>query len=518
LVKDPNQLVQQSVALAFTTFRKTGSIRQTFKWFHENAIELPVNKPRDGKFRIVFKLPTLALIHHVLQNPIYAGAYVFGRRPCQVRVVDGALKRGQRSPVALERARVFLRDHHEGYIDWTTYEENQRLMRNNCQRWGHDDGAGAARRGQGLLAGLLRCARCGRRIYVRYWGKSGTAARYLCGGDYMSGGSYCLGFGGGTVDRRVAEEVLRVVAPLGIEASLEAIRQRDGVHDGRRALLEKQLESAEYEARRAFEQYDQVDARNRLVASELEARWNEKLRAVDAARSAIAALEQTPSLSDAERADLRALGTHFRDVWGSPSCTPELKKKIVRTIIEEIIANDEPAGTLCFVIRWTGGMHTRLEMPKPAHAGRESRTAIEDLEVIKRMAVRYGDDQIANVLNRLGRRTGKGKRWNEHRVATARRNHDIAGQARAKLDPDVLSLNGAAQYAKVSDTTIRRLVGAGVLGCEQIAPRAPWEIRRDDLDREPVRGILGRLRATGRLELPVGAADGQRALFPEQTK
>ena len=121
------------------------------------------------------------------------------------------------------------------------------------------------------------------------------------------------------------------------------------------------------------------------------------------------------------------------------------------------------------------GVHTSIEMPKPV-AGKESRTTDEDLDIIRRMAVRYGDDQIANVLNRLGRRTGKGKRWNQSRVASARKRHGIAGQARTKPDPDVLSLNAAAAHAGVSDTTIRRLVEAGLLPCNQVAPRAPWEI------------------------------------------
>ncbi len=512
LVKDPNQRVQQAIALVFTTFRATGSIRQMFKWFHEHGVELPVNERR-GKNRIIFKLPTYSLLSSVLHNPIYAGAYVYGRRAQEIRVVDGALKKRQRSPMEPERARVFLRDHHEGYVDWATYEDNRRIMRNNLQGWDHDESVGPARQGKGLLVGLLRCARCGRKLHVRYWGKSDTSPRYLCHGEYESGGSYCLGFGGNTVDRRIAAEVLCVLSPLGIEASAEATRQLESAHEARRGLLGKQLEQAGYEARRAFEQYDEVDARNRLVAAELEARWNQKLRDVDAITSTIAQLDlETRALSDRERAELRSLGTHFRDVWASPDCPPELKKKIVRTVIEEIVANEEPAGALCFVVHWKGGAHTRLEMPKP-NPSTMHRTADDDLDIIRRMALRYGDDQIASVLNRLGRRTGKGMRWSEQRVASARHNHGISGQARAKIDPDILTLNGAARHAGVSDTTIRRLVETSLLRFEQLAPGAPWEIRREDLATEPVCSILEHLRRTGKLELGRGAAGAQRSLF-----
>ena len=237
----------------------------------------------------------------------------------------------------------------------------------------------------------------------------------------------------------------------------------------------------------------------------------------DSQRARFSQLDDTARpLSESERAELCSLGSHFRDVWESPSCPPELTKKIVRLVVDEIVVSEEPAGTLRFVMHWKGGVHTRFEMPKPTSAS-ESRTARGDIDIIRRMAERYGDDQIASVLNRLGRRTGKGNRWNEHRVSSARKSHGIAGQARAKVDPEILSLAAAAEHAGVSDTTIRRLVEAGLLRCEQVAPHAPWEIRRKDLEAEPVRGVVEHLRRTGKLGLR-GPAGSLRLLFPEETK
>jgi hypothetical protein len=140
---------------------------------------------------------------------------------------------------------------------------------------------------------------------------------------------------------------------------------------------------------------------------------------------------------------------------------------------------------------------------------------MEALEIIRGMAVRYGDDQIASVLNRRGYSTGRGKRWNQTRVATARRNHSIAGQRRALADPERVSLSQAARISGVSHRTIERLVEAGLLKCEQVTPRAPWEIRRNDLDADPIRGIIDRLHRTGKLILHWGCAEGQLALFTE---
>ena len=514
VVKDPNVRVQEAIALIFQTFRRTWSARQTFKWFHDQGIALPVNRARDGRVELVFQLPTLSFIGDVLRNPIYAGAYVYGRRPVEVRLVDGRPRRRQGRLRAPTEARVFIADHHEGYIDWAMYEEHRRRLRRNTLRHEHAEGTGAIRAGLGLLARLLRCGRCGRKLHVRYWGKHGTAARYLCLGDFPAGGRYCVGIGGSTVDRRITEEVLRVLSPLGLRASLEAVEQLRLTDSARRAALVRQLEEAEYEAGRAFEQYNAVDARHRLVAAELERRWNVALEEVARLRATLAELEQAvPVLSDDERTAVLALGDDFAAVWASAACPPELKKKILRTVFEEIIVtHDEVSDTLSFVLHWVGGTHTALTMPKP-RSGAGQPTALEDLELIRRRAVRYGDDQIAGVLNKLGRRTGKGRRWNQERVATARRNHDIPGHTRATPDPEILSLGRAAKDFQVSDTTIKRLVASGLLMVEQVAPWAPWEIRRADLDAEPIRGILDHLRRTGELVLPGDMSAAQPALF-----
>jgi hypothetical protein len=140
---------------------------------------------------------------------------------------------------------------------------------------------------------------------------------------------------------------------------------------------------------------------------------------------------------------------------------------------------------------------------------------MEALEIIRCMAVRFGDDQIASVLNRRGYSTGKGKRWNQTRVATARRNHSIAGQKRALPDPTRVSLGQAAQICGVSHRTIERLVETGMLEREQVTPRAPWEIRRGDLDTAPIRGIIDHLHRTGKLILPGGCTQHQLAFFTE---
>src|SRR6202023_1659979 len=270
---------------------------------------------------LVWKIPSQRLVRDILCNPFYAGAYVWGRRPIATRLVEGRLEKRQGAMRRAEECRVFIRDHHVGYIDWATFEENQRMIRRNSVNWQGDESMAAIRAGQGLLAGLLRCGRCGRKLHVRYWGGRGTNARYLCKGDYDDGGQYCIGFGGGSVDRRVGQELLKVIAPLGVEASLRALEELSAGDAAQRVALSSKLEQLEYEARKAFEQYDAVDARNRLAASELERRWNEKLEEIAKTKQRLAGLNgKRYSLSVDEEAQILAMGTNFSEVWQNDTC------------------------------------------------------------------------------------------------------------------------------------------------------------------------------------------------------
>jgi len=301
-----------------------------------------------------------------------------------------------------------------------------------------------------------------------------------------------------------------------VEASLRALEGLSAGDAAQRAALSSKLEQLEYEAKKAFEQYDAVDARNRLVAGELERRWNEKLEEITTVKQRLSSLnEKRYSLSSEEETRISLMGANFSEIWRSDRCPPTLKKMIFRTAIEEIIVREEKQNkTLQFTIHWSGGTHTQLEMERPRPAT-EMTTPMEALEIIRRMSVRHGDDQIASVLNRLGHSTGKGKRWNQNRVATARRNYSIPGQKRALPDPERVSLSEAARVCGVSHRTIERLVEAGLLKCEQTAPRAPWEIRRADLSAEPVRSIVERLLRTGKLMLARGRTENQPPLFAE---
>ncbi len=514
IVKDPDQRVCEAIDSVFRRFRRTRGIRQTFLWFKKRGLELPVNKRRGEKMTLVWQVPTHAFINGVLHNPCYAGAYVWGQRRNELALIDGKLTKRTGKLLRAEDCRVFIPDHHESYIDWQTYQDNLHIMQGNATKTHPDEATGAVRAGKALLAGLLRCGRCGRKIYVRYWGKSGTSPRYGCNGTFADGGDYCLNFGGASVDRRFSQELLTVLTPLGVEASLEAAERLSEQDQTQRRALSHKRDQLDFEAKRAFEQYNEVDPRHRLVAAELERRWNTKLEDLEAVIAALAALDQkAQTLTEVERTALRRLGEQFIDVWDSPHCPVTLQKTMIRTLVKEVIVSVDAGGEkLAFIIHWHGGSHTGFDMPKPRW-GHANETASEAIELIREMAVRYNDAEMARVLNKNGSRTGRGNRWTQERVASARRKHVITGRPHRLPDPKVLTLRQAARHCGVSPTTIKRLVKSGLLKYGQVARWAPWEIKRAHLDSAPIRQVLAQLKATGKLPLPEKIPCTQQTLF-----
>jgi DNA invertase Pin-like site-specific DNA recombinase len=475
LVKDPNVRVQEAIALVFEKFRELWSVRQVFKWFHEEGIELPVNKSVHGKTQLVWQLPTYEAVKYILKSPVYAGAYVHGQRHTTLVLDDANSLRKKSVQQRYDQARVFIPDHHEPYISWEMFERHQQMIAANAHRMApQDDAVASVRQGHGLLTGLLRCGRCGRKLHVRYWGKSGTAARYVCRGDFSAGGRYCLGFGGATVDKQISEQVLETISPLTLEASLHAAQSYEAARRQITQALRLQIQQVEYEAARAFEQYDQADPKNRLVTSQLESRWNATLEDLTQLQDQLQAMQETvTTLSEADRQMILALGRHFRALWFSDDCDAGLKKKIIRILIKEIMVSlDDDTQELTFIMHWHGGCHTTLSMKKPLSGALKYKTAEQDVALIRNLSVRYDDGEIARVLSKLGRTTPRGKRWNQTRVAYTRKQYGIAAVDKAHLDPHILSLGQAVRYTGVSDTTLMKLINKDILPCHQVAPSA----------------------------------------------
>ena len=385
--KDPDRRIREAIDLVFAKFTELQTVRQVHVWLRQERIALPaVVHGADGR-RVEWKLPVYNTIHHILTNPIYAGAYTFGRTASRVTIDAGRKKivRGfRRSRSDWE---VLINDHHEVYITWGEFERNQQLIADNANGKTFMS-RGAIRRGEALLAGLFRCGHCGRKLHVAYSGVNGSAGRYHCRGSQMNhGGSACISFGGMRVDHAVGMEVIARVQPLGVEAALAAMEARGRENQEKRRQVELALEQARYETARARRQYDAVDPDNRLVAGELERRWNERLlvvRALEDERDALAAV-QDASLSEEDRQRLLALGSDLERAWNSAGATPATRKRIIRTLINEIVVciSDQ---TLDLVVHWNGGDHTALKVKKNRIGQHRWSAAADVVDLVRSLA------------------------------------------------------------------------------------------------------------------------------------
>ncbi len=345
---------------------------------------------------------------------------------------------------------------------------------------------GAARQGPALLAGLLRCGRCGRKLFVAYSGKSGRVPRYACnGGRTNRGSASCQSLGGAVVDRAVAEQVLDAVQPAGIEAALNAIEHEKQAVDEKRRSLELTLEKSRYEVSRARRQYDAVDPDNRLVAGELEARWNDAmLNVTDLEEQLAKAQAALFTVTEDQKRNLLSLGTNLRALWSHPSTSDDLRKRLLRSVLQEIVINDsEPEEETADIfhimqLHWKGGVHTQLKVRRNRKGHTRIRTEQTAKDLIRELSKVCSDRAIAAILNRVGLRTGAGKSWRVHSVYNTRYYYRLPND---RNSGDWLTIEQTAKALGVSHTVIRRLIREKTLPASQVIETTPWIVRRDDL-------------------------------------
>jgi DNA invertase Pin-like site-specific DNA recombinase len=494
---DPDKRIREALHLAFRKFAEFGSARQVALWLIDEGVKMPVAVHGPQGRVVEWRPPRYNTTHRLLTNPVYAGAYVFGRTGSQTRVEAGrkAIKRGiRRTQDAWE---VLLRDHHEGYISWEEYERNQQTIGGNANMKG-EMVKGSVRNGGGLLVGLMRCGHCGRKLKVLHNGLRGVA-RYVCNDADVNHGrrGVCIAFGNMRIDAAVSAEVLRAIAPLGLEAAIAAIADRERV--GADALRQKELalEQARYEAARAHRQYDSVDPENRLVAGDLERRWNDRLAEAARLESDLLVLRdnQPPAITDAERAEISALGAELPRLWNHPAASAETRKRILRTVLEEVVVTVEP-GQLTLKLHWKGGDHTALTVAKNRAGQHRWKTGVATEQLIVEMARVTADSSIAAILNRLGVRTAKGHTWTQQRIRTFRSDHGIAiYRDGERAERGEVTLEESADRLCVSKMTVVRLIKDQLLPAKQACIGAPYVIREVDLDLPIVRRAIKNGRA-----------------------
>lgn len=408
---------------------------------------------------------------------------MFGRTKTVTTIEQGRKRISAGHKVPREEWPIFIPNHHEGYISWEEYEANQRQIAHNAAMKGLLV-KGPARDGEALLAGILRCGHCGRKLHVGYSRK--VCLRYACkGANVNHGGGTCISFGGLKADRLVEEDLLHRLGGLGMRAALQAIEQGTQRDDERIAQKELALQQAKYDVARARRQYDAVDPDNRLVAAELERRWNDAIKAHCALEHDLQALraERPASMSASTRDALLRLGDDLPTLWRHPMSPPQLKKRIVRTVLREIVVNVQEEHVY-MVLHWVGGDHSELEFLKNKPGVHRYAAPEDTVQLVRELARVQPNGSIASILNRLGRRTGKGHTWTEGRVCAFRGTHGIAVYREGeRLARGELTLEEAAKLLKTSTESVRRLIVQKVLVARQACTGAPWVIQRAEVDR-----------------------------------
>jgi DNA invertase Pin-like site-specific DNA recombinase len=486
---DPDRRLQEVIRLVFHKFRELGSARQVLLWMASQNIHFPY--PSDGRTLTSFEWRPIRYrnIISILKNPFYAGVYAYGKSEKRTAIVDGRARKsyGHRKPMGTWE--VFIQDHHEGYISWAEYERNQALLAGNT--YGRVGDTKSGRGGRALLAGLICCARCGRRLSVLYTGRYPRPVYRCEQPNVQLGQRRCLTVAGKRIDETIAVEMLRAVTPMAIEAAEEAERMLRDEDQDRRRIAELELQQAQYDASLAERRYAACDPDNRLIAAQLEKAWETALERVERCRERLDRM-QTPGAGDV-RPDFTGLADDLSAAWKALRTTMRTRQRLVRALITEIVVDiDAAAGEIVLVIHWKGGQHSELRVRKPRTGEHGCSTPDQALAVMRSMAGRWSDQDIAASLNRMGMPTGQGKTWTAHRVGSVRRVRGIHGYRPAEKNGEWLTMRDAAAKLGVSHHQIRKLIKAGVLASEQIMPDAPHQIRAVDLVSERVVAALKR--------------------------
>jgi excisionase family DNA binding protein len=488
LALDPDRRLQEVIRMIFARFRELGSARQVHLSMRADQLHFP--RPSDGKRMINLEWTSIRYrnVISVLKNPFYAGAYVYGKSGKLTEIVDGRARKTYGHPKPFDNWEVVIKDHHEGYVPWAEYERNQVLLAANA--YGRKGGPKSGRGGRSLLAGLLTCGRCGRRLAVGYVGGEPGRPVYRCDRpNLMLGLPRCLGFGGTRIESAVAAELLRAVEPIAIEAAQQAEQMHmEGLNEHRR-IVELELQQARYDASLAERRYAACDPDNRLIAAQLEHAWELALRRVEEFEARLAARTATQPNTP----DFSELADDLETAWNAPGVTMRTRQQLLRSLIADIVADvDDATREVVLFIHWRGGQHSQLRVRKPRTGEHGCATSEDALVVMRSMAGRWSDEHIAATLNRMGLPTGQAKTWTAHRVSSVRRVRRIHAYRSAEKDGAWLTMSETATALGVSHHVIRRLIRDGVLKAEQVISGAPWQIRASDLATDNVKAAISR--------------------------
>jgi hypothetical protein len=494
---DPDQQVQSVIRLIFEKFDQLGTLNALLRYLVQNQISLPV-RPFSGAQcgQLQWHRPNRQTLRNLLHHPIYAGAYTWGRRPTDPRrKVPGRPGTGRRVAAA-EQCQVLIKDRCPAYITWEQYQANRRRLAENRNL---ASTPGAVREGPSLLSGLLVCGRCGQRLNVQYRGQSNNL-RYACTRNHSSYATpLCQGICGRVLDGLIERLVLKVLEPASVELSLAAGADLQAEQRRLDQHWRQRLERSAYDADRAARQYHAAEPENRLVARELEKRWEQALAQQRDAQEAYARFqhEQPPQLSEADLAAVRMLSADIPALWHSPHNTAAERQQIVRCLIDRVVLTAPQEQEIADVaVHWAGGFVSHHQLLRPV-------ARYEQLRDYDRLSQRitelrqskHTSAQIATILNAEHWRPPKRRdTFNAGMVRSifSRRNRPPARPAPCALEPGEWWFGDLAHALQLPHPTLYTWVRRGWVNAKQLqAAQGRWIIWADEEELNRLR----RLRA-----------------------
>jgi DNA invertase Pin-like site-specific DNA recombinase len=409
VVLDPDEQAQSVVRLIFEQFERLGTVDGLLRYLVAHGIRLPV-RSREGttKGELEWHRPNRTTLHNMLHNPTYAGAYAYGRRQADRRRQQPGRPGTGRVTTPPEKWPILLRDRRPAYITWEQYERNRLQLEGNRSRAYN---RGVARNGAALLAGLIWCGRCGKKMYVHYHSGGGADSRngysYVCSqerSDY--GGPLCQHFSGALLDEAVSQQALQALQPAALEVSLRVAEDLEAEQDRLDGQWRSQLERARYDADRAERQYHAVEPENRLVARTVEKAWEEKLAAERKLQEEFTRFRthHAQALTTDQREQILALASDIPALWRAKTTTNVQRSEILRQLLERVIVTVEGRSEILRVcLMWSGGYKTSVVARRPVRKAEHLSYWTDLLQRVKTLRAQgRTSGEIANSLNQEG--------------------------------------------------------------------------------------------------------------------
>jgi excisionase family DNA binding protein len=458
VVLDPDAQVRGAVAYLFKCFEQTGSAHAVVKQFAAEQLRFPGRHAPGGPHagEIYWKPLRHDLVLFTLHNPRYAGAYFYGRRK-QLTDIDGHTRTVHKPR---DQWTVLIQDAHPGYITFEQYERNQQTLAANAAAHGEERRAGPAREGPALLQGLVVCGKCGKRMTVSYHTRCNgdPLPDYHCSREGIATGTPpCQTICGAGVDQAVANLVLEQLTPLAIETALAVsteLAQRAADAD---RIRQMGVQRAEHAAEAARRRYLAVDPTNRLVADQLEADWNNKLRELADAKDEYERATHAGNrpLTDEQQARIRALATDLPALWRNPATPIRERKRLIRLLVTDITLL-KGAEQITAHVRLSGGQQHTLQVPRPLRAWEAHTTPPTTITLIDHLLDEHTYDEAVEILNSKGLTGGWGKPFTVASLTQLCRNRGIPSHHDRLRAQGMLTLDEIAQQLGVTTGTIKR--------------------------------------------------------------